>query len=340
MPSVAEAQGYGSQLASTLAAGVRQISSEQQVTFTPYVRQVLPIDGFVFWCNASLVSANALSLAGLSSAAPVAINGSLHFATSGEQREDEAIAVKHCVFTALERITALAEIGPNALYIATWTAPSGNYSFKFSFSARNSFYQQSGLHHYVGDAVYPAFETQIIDSIDQFGQRPVVSNSLPIWLAALMQPNPPLPAWPISPEIPTYPAYLVPDNLMPPYAAVYVEPMSTRAYQTMPTLSPTYTHNQLFCERVRITTYGLRNDEALDLQDYLLQYSLLTDAFGVLNIPGFRDDHRTQQELAVLAQKKVIDFEISYYQTRVRELAQQYFKTVIPAVTPSLILTA
>ena len=69
----------------------------------------------------------------------------------------------------------------------------------FSFSARRSYYQQADLHHYVGDAIYPAFETQVIDTSEELTElledRLIVSNSLPIWLSL------PPPGVPIYPEI-------------------------------------------------------------------------------------------------------------------------------------------
>ena len=56
----------------------------------------------------------------------------------------------------------------------------------------------------------------------------------------------------------------------------------------------------------------------------------MTDAIGFMNMPVLRDDKRTQNELAILAMKKTMDFEISYYQTRARTIAQQYVLSCVP----------
>ena len=36
--------------------GLEDISRSASVTFTKYVRKVLPLDGFVFWVKASIIS--------------------------------------------------------------------------------------------------------------------------------------------------------------------------------------------------------------------------------------------------------------------------------------------
>ena len=48
-----------------LVAGVDVLAGPQEITFTPYVRIVLPIDGFVFYVNAALATPAVLATAGL-----------------------------------------------------------------------------------------------------------------------------------------------------------------------------------------------------------------------------------------------------------------------------------
>src|SRR5271166_3370646 len=200
-----------------LVAGVDTLSQDQTVSFTPYVRTVLPLDGYVFWLNANLLSAAQLAQHGLSSADPVVVAGSLHYASVGTQLEDETIVVRSVDFTAETQITAFAEIAPDVLYVGFWDTPLGG--FNFTFSRRNSFYIQASIYHYVGDAIYPAFEAQLIDDLSAFDQSQVVSNSLPIWLS--MFTNIPYPL-DVTVSLPIYPAFLVPDNLVPAYVAVEV----------------------------------------------------------------------------------------------------------------------
>src|SRR6266566_770287 len=195
-----------------LVAGVDTLGQDQRVVFHPYVRTVLPLDGYVFWLRATLLTAVQLAQHGISSADPVVVDGSLHYASVGNQVADETIAVRSVDFTAETQITAFAEIATDVLYVGRWETPLGGFSF--TFGRRNSYYYQASLHHYVGDAVYPAFEAQLIDDVAAFDQRQVVSNSLPIWLS--MFTNIPIYSL-VTVSLPVYPAFLVPDNLVPAY---------------------------------------------------------------------------------------------------------------------------
>ena len=49
--------------------------------------------------------------------------------------------------------------------------------------------------------------------------------------------------------------------------------------------------------------------------------------FGIMNSPVPKDAKRGQIEINTIAQKKVIVFEVNYYQTRVNSLAQQLIKS-------------
>lgn len=325
MPTIAESLPNQSQLASGLKAGLDVIDRNEVVTFTKYVKVVLPLDGFVFWVKANLLSPSALMNAStlnfvafneprivVTEAPTIQAKGSLHYATDHRQNEDETIDVDRVVFTAEEEIRPFNEIGPMVMFIGEFEG------LRVVFSQRQSFYVQAGIYHYVGDAVYPAMESQIIDDPADFDTRSlVVSNSLPIWLS-------------LSKFMPVYPSFAVPDNSAPPYATAHIPPDSTEAIQSAPSFDRYGTHSQLVKERVRVTIYGLRNFDALDYQDYVFQYSLDTDAIGIMNMPVVRDEKRTQAELTILAMKKSIDFEVNYYQTRVRDIARQLILSCIP----------
>jgi hypothetical protein len=301
MPSVSEAIGGDSQMAATLAEGVALISVDQTITFTKYTRYVLPLDGFVFW---------------IKNGVPVRAKGSLHYSTQSEQREDETISINHVIFTSKTPVKNLNDQSPDTLCIGEFQG------IKFSFSRRGSFYKQADLYHYVGDAIYPAMYSQVIDSISCLECKDlIVSNSLPIWLG-------------LNKIMPMYPSSLVPANARPPYAAVHIEPSQTIALQAAPRYGRRGTHWQLVSDKVKITMYGLGNQQALDFQDYVFQYSLDTDAIGVMNIPVIRDAKRTQAELSVLAMKKEFEIDVSYYQTRVRDIARQLIVKVVNLYFP------
>ena len=330
MPILTEAQPFSRPIHDALAAGVDTLGQSQTVTFVPYVRTALPIDGFVFWVNAALLSEPDAALAGLTTRAPVVVPGSLHYASQGSQVEDETIVVRRVDFTAEQPIRAFAEVAPTVIYVGTWATQMGQ--FRFTFSARGAYYEEAGTSHYVGDAVYPAFEAQLIDQPGDFSDRQVVSNSMPAWLSMLKFPLFPSDICHV-PQLQLYPAYLVPDNLLPAYGAVEIS--DTRALQAFPTIGPRSEHTQLCADRVRLTLYGLRNDEALDLLDYSLTYFEYADTLGLMNTPAVYDDHRHQIELAAIAMKKTVDFEVSYLQSRMREIARTYISKAIPSFYPT-----
>lgn len=327
MPNVDEAIGQQGPLKSTLAAGVGEISSEQVITFTQYKRVVLPLDGYVFWVRTDLLSLGSLynnfggnfksplnSAPQIEVPAPIlTVKGSLHYSTTNQQNEDESFSVNRVVFTSEDVINDLNDIDDGLLWIGVWDG------LKFAFSSRSSFYRQSGLFHYVGDAVYPVMETQLIDSPNKFGGLSViVSNSLPIWLA-------------LNAVVPVFPSFALPDNLRPPYAAIHIAPLATEALQAVPYLDRNSSHWQLARDKVKITLYGLRNNTALDYYDYIIAYMTNYSSMGLMNHPIIQDEKRTQTELNILAQKKVIEFEVSYYQNVVRDIGRQLILSCIPS---------
>lgn len=331
MTTVAEALPTQTQLAATLAAGVDQISQSQKVTFIQYTRVVLPLDGWVFWVNSTLLSSNTLSLAARLYVRPISkppivapfiVEGSLHYATTQNQNEDETIGINRVIFTSLAEIQDFNAVSPTTVYIATIDG------IRFSFNQRKSFYKQAELWHYEGNAIYPEMEEMIIDDPADFDNRDViVSNSLPIWLAMLTQQPWPQPT---MPTFPLYPSFAVPANLPPPYGSVHIVPDQTNALQGAPNYDLNGSQFQLAVDQVRVTLYGVRNDQALDFQTFLYQYMVDTGLMGLLDIQVMRDHKRTQSELGILAIKKTLDLRVSYLQTRLRDIARQYIKHCIP----------
>jgi hypothetical protein len=149
---------------------------------------------------------------------------------------------------------------------------------------------------------------QIIDDPLTLNTDPIATNSLPIWLS-------------LTQVMPIYPSFLVPTNLHPPYATVHIA--ETDGIQSAPYIDNTSTHWQLVKDKVKVTIYGKRNNDALDFQDYIFQQSLNSENFGIQNIPIIKDEQRIQSELGILAIKKVIEFDINYYQSRALDIARQ-----------------
>lgn len=337
MASATEAAQAKPQLGAGLAQGVETISGNEQVTFTLYVKLVLPLDGFVFWVNASLLTDSAIYNASqynrveidkYAFAVPpkqVTVKGSFHYNTSVQMLEDRQPAFNHIIFTALQPITDFNSINPQFMYIAEYQG------LKFAFNSRDNYYKQADLYHYRGSSLYSIMNTQIINTMTDFdAQSVIVSNSLPIWLT-------------LTDFFPMYPSYLVDQNTPPPYAAVDIIPSETTALGQFPIINnviPTSgnpvqsTYNQLTSDTVKITMYGIRNHEVLNFAEYVYQYSMNTDNIGLMNMPIIQDEKVTQSEFGILAMKKTITFKISYYQNTVNDVALKYIQSAFCSLTP------
>ena len=326
MTTADEAAAAGTPLAAALGQGLDTLDLGQTVEFVKYIRVVLALDGFVFWVRADLLRGGAAfneaaynailfnAVPKQSAAAPVkVVKGSLHVATTQQQNEDESFAVNYMIFTARSQIQDFDVMLPHEMYIGR------QGDLQFAFAEQRSFYQQADLFHYRGDAVYPALATQVIDDLAQFSSRNlIVSNSLPIWLG-------------LNKIMPVFPSFLVPDNIRPPYASVHIPPDRTMALQPIPNLGPTSTHYQLASDEVRVTTYGLNNNAALDYQDYIYDFMTNHDeVMGLMNAPIMRDEKRAQNEMSIIAQKKTITFKVSYYQQTARDIARKLILSCIP----------
>lgn len=301
-----------------LTEGEEVLSNVETVDFVPYVRVVLPIDGWVFWMNGTLLMPELLSQHNLQSSAPITVQCSLHYASVGQQDPDQTMVIRSIELTSPTEIEAFGALAADVMYIGIVNTPLG--PFKFTFSRRNNFYFAAKMFHYVGDAIYPAFDNLIIEDQDGFDQRQVVSNSLPIWLS--MFNNPPYPSG-ITFSAPIYPAGLVLENSAPPYIAVEVNERPSTAYQPIPIKMSRSSTYQQCVDTVRLITYGLRNDDIMDLRDYILDYSKNTGIIGIADPPVIMDVRRHQVEIAALAIKKEVELSVTYYQQRARDIARQ-----------------
>lgn len=282
------------QLQATLAAGLGTLSNQQQIIFQQYAKSVSVADGYVFW----VATGNNLTA-----------SGSLHQITETIQDEDNTYAKNGIVFTSQAEVTQFNLIDPQMMWIGAWI--QDDVTLRVVFNDSGSVYQQSGLWHYSGDTVYPALQSQLVSSEADLPVGPIVSNSLPIWLAQ-------------NTFAPVYPSYLVPDNLEPPYIVVHIEPESTETLGAFPVYQwPGVTagtndyqlpSSQLMKEKVKLTLYGFTNQSAIQYLSSLMDYSINTGDFGFMNSPAIRDEKRKQSEIAAIAMKKSIDILASYYQ--------------------------
>jgi hypothetical protein len=309
MTLISEAAAAPSQLAAALAAGVDDISSNQTVTFQQYTKSTIPTDGYVFWVATGVAQQ---------------FKGSLHVLSERKQEEDQTLAANQFVFTAEEEISQLNAIAPGTMWVGSWQVDSTVLQVAFSATGFN--YQQAGLWHYRGFAVYPALASQLVSSAGDLPVGPIVSNSLPIWLSLSSLAGAPI-----------YPSFLVPDNVVPPYVAVHIDPALTIALQAFPMFdwsgranpnadpSPLYQVPswQLMRDTVKMIFYGFTNQQALAFFAALMDYSVNTDDFGFCNSPAIVDDKRAQVEIAALAMKKTFSIQASYYQVAADAIARR-----------------
>ena len=308
MPSLDElAEQTGSQLSGVLQSAVETISSGQEITFRLYVRQVLPLDGFVYWVNAAIIDPEELARLDITNPLEATIKGSLHRQVVSEQNDTTSRDVNNIIFTPIAKADDFNIEDPNAIYLGEYEGT------QFAFSRMESRYTQSGIFHYRGMAILPTMRSQIIDSPDDISDEQIISNSTPIWLA-------------LKQFATVYPSFLVPSNLKPPYIAADVR--STTPLQVAP-LTYKGVRYQLAQDSVRVTLYGFSNQKALDFVDFVVEAALDGDQFGVTNIPIVSDAKSNQVEINALAKKKTVDFEVNYYQATTRDISQQLIKEVI-----------
>jgi hypothetical protein len=325
MTTAAEASTAKTPLGAALDAGVATLSYDQQITFTLYLRVVLPADGFVFWVQAGLLNKNSAAYnnalynkaqynapgQSFPQATEFSFKGSLHYTTQVQQNEADSAATRSVTFTARQPVNNLDAIGPNMMWVAEYA------DMKFAFRERQMFYRQSGLHHYRGVALYSTLASQLIDSTAQLPTGNVVSNSLPLWLT-------------MNQYAPVYPSFAIPPNLEPPYIGVHVVPAETESFAMGPYIDPSTSSSWELCrDTVRFTLYGLQNQAAVLFKNYILAGSMAQDdasPYGILGtrFPAVQDERQTQPEMQILAQRKTFTVAVSYLQQQISDIVQKY----------------
>lgn len=314
-----------------LVAGLDSIRYGQTLTFSPYVRVTLPLDGFVFWLAYSLVSADTLASLGLPAEAPpeLQVNCSVHMSTEIEQNEDESLDLSRITITSESEVRPFHDTDVNLLWLSSFSG------VRFSISSRTGYYEQANLHHYKGSTIYPVMMSQIIDSADQLQlSDQILSNSTPLWLSIVND----LARYPWVPgfSFKLYPRYLLPDNRVPPYGVIMPIEGSQRAVSAGPLFSDTMSRDAYVRESVDIILYGCNNKAASDFLDTMLLIAMNKPYFGINNSPVIADESRPQSEINVLAQKKRISFEVNYYQSQARDMAIRLITQCVPTFTVEL----
>src|ERR1700744_5686700 len=130
MPSVFETSGQDdNNQAATILSGLRVLAEDQTIVFRPYVRHVLPLDGYVFWLGTEFFPAQ----------------GSLHYTTDKRQNEDETIGVNRVIFSTQNEVQKFNEPDPNLIWVGEYAG------LRFAFSQQNNRFK-TGIFHYFGYA--------------------------------------------------------------------------------------------------------------------------------------------------------------------------------------------
>lgn len=297
-------------MGAALRAGVAQLSERQPFTFTLYKRLILPADGFVFYAPAASVTPPIVGH-------PFTFTtlGSLHLSQTTIQDVAEAYARQDVVFTTETQVIQFEELPPNDL-LYVFVLPNGSLA---AFNGQRKRYDPAAIWHYTGRALLPYEASQFIANPADVPADAVVSNSLPFWLAMSTD------------ALPVYPSFLVPQNAIPPYVAADIG--DTEGIGSSPLYGPNFSQTQLAMETVRFTFYGVRNNGVLDFQRALLQNSLDGNNYGVMNIPVPVDGKKPQSEFGIIAQQKMMDLQVNYYQARARNEARKLIESAFITIT-------
>lgn len=289
------------QIFAVINQGVNLVDEGQEVQFIRYVRQVLPLDGYVFWSPSEVFT----------------IEGALHFAQNIVQADDETFAQGMVIFTAQEEVAQFEDAPTNEIFVAT--LPGGS---RYAFSSQQGFLNAARQWHYFGRTIPPAALSQLLDKPGQIDvSRAIVSNSLPFWLALNNYASPYSDGW--SNSIPVYPSKLVSPNLQPPYVAVKI---TTDSDQMAPHIGQDRSSFQNATDTVRLIMYGLQNNESIDFANCVRQYMNVTRGIGIRSSFCVVDEQREITELETIAMKKVMDLKVNYNQKRVDAVARQLIK--------------
>jgi len=284
-----------SEMDNTLFEGYQKLSGQQKITFTRYIKQILPVDGFVFWVRAELLDPD------FAPYSQITMQGTLHQSVNQTQEATKTNAVTSIILTVNKPIEELKEVDSQDLWLGEYNGS------KFSFNVQNAFYDNANQYHYAGDAVYIENYPAIIDDLADLDlTNAVISDSTIFWLL-------------LDLPFTVYPSFLVPTNIKPPYAVVEID--QQKPLNARPTYDDNLTSTSHIAERATITLYGVRHNAAIDFIQSVELSHFIDGYFGIMNIPIVKDEKIPQSEINTVTQKKTIEFIINYEQKRLRDEA-------------------
>ena len=289
--------------------------------FQQYNKFQVAQDGYVFW----VATGNTIT-----------VNGALHISTDREQELDDTIAMNVVMLDRGDAITEFNTVDTASLWVAEIAGPTGDGTVQIAFQRRGPYFENAGVYHYMGFAVFAPFADILVQSASDIPAGPIVNNSLPVWMA-LPTSLAELPGNLFPTSIPVYPSFLVPSNAQPPYIVAHIEPGRTQPVQAFPsavwpggdTGPQDCAAYQLVRDHVELILYGLNGQQAMQLLAALTRLSTFANQFGFMSMPVIRDHKRTQPEIMAIALKKSIKFTASYYQSAADAIARQLILSAV-----------
>ncbi len=324
MTTVSSADPNWTMQHSALVEGLHNLTNDSlsgTFTFTQYNKVVLSQDGYVFWVADPSTT--------------ITVRGDLHVSTDREQEVDGTIAYNSVILDSQDIINEFNKVSPTTMWIGTIPIPDGG-TVMAAFQRRGPFFENAGIYHYAGFAIFPPFSDLIVSSVSDIPQGPIVSNSLPIWLN-IMNKMSAIPGVKADTSIPVYPSFLVPENIVPPYIVVNIDPDMTTFLQAWPEFvwtagggaSQDVPFYQLAKDEVELILYGLNNQQALQFMAGLMAYSEYYSDFGFMSSPVFQDQKRTQPEISAIALKKTLRFNVDYYMSTADAIGRQLIESAL-----------
>jgi hypothetical protein len=290
------------ELENTLFEGYKHLGAKN-ITFTKYVRRVLPVDGWVFWVKSSLIEGEVAPFSKVYLC-------STHIQRNQTQEATKTNSISSIGLTVNKKIEDLHEVNQSVMWLGEYQG------VKFSFNAQANYYEEANIFHYAGDAVYIENTPNIIDDIEDLDldlENGIVTNCIPIFIT-------------LNQQVQIYPAFLAPTNLKPPYATIEVK--DTRGIAAGQSYNPFEDSSLLSWDKVELTIYGLRKKQLSDFLKYLENQQLVTEAFGMYWLPSVQNENVPQSEINVLTNKKVLNFDVSYTFNAVRSQAEAFIRSV------------
>ncbi|GBQ08825.1 hypothetical protein [Saccharibacter floricola] len=289
-------------LGESLGRAISNISYGGEIYFQEYRKITLPLDGFLFWIKTE----NKFS-----------IPGSLHISTRNTKNEYQNYDLSQIVLSTSEKINKFHQKDSNYILVGIIDG------LEFLIGAQKESYQPSALFHYSAESIPPSFRSQFIHTeaeLDDY--HPVISSSLPIFLALPHIGSPALGWCPWPKDVPIFPSFSSPDNQEPPYIIIHNDPHSAQPVG-LGTVDPTTgASTQMMTEKVKLTLIGLPHQKASNIRDYIRHWALLhPDTLGITNIPVIVDEKSTLDEISALSMMKHLEFDVMYIQNTARDCA-------------------